>query len=276
MTIKTYNSPNAYLQESLSFLEEKELENNFIIGICNSLIDMGTDSTQFNFSNIFEDGQIQISSIKTLTKVVVSGKTNNENYFKALADYYVNTKIDICAVVGESFFAQSFARYFPKKIGHTTTLLAHKLKKLNNLTLASGDLKLASLNDLEYLTLLIDLFESEADVTPKKDKEELIHLTKSLIAHKILYTWVVKDEIVSIASLIRKTKNYGIVGHVYTPIKYRGLGYATSCVSKISELILVNFSCCGLFTDQSNQTSNKIYNNIGYVITSEFKDIEFL
>ena len=91
-----------------------------------------------------------------------------------------------------------------------------------------------------------------------------------------IFKWIDNNEIVSIAAIVRKTKNAGIVGLVYTPGKFRGRGYATSCVQKISELILSNgYSYCGLFTDKSNPTSNYIYKKIGYLPTIEFSDIEY-
>src|SRR6185312_6720786 len=107
------------------------------------------------------------------------------------------------------------------------------------------------------------------------NREQMQKSTKTRIESGNFFKWVVDGEIVSMAALIRKTKNIGIVGFVYTPNHLRGKGYATTCVWKLSEHILDSgFKYCGLFTDAANPTSNKIYRNIGYLPVTEFNEIK--
>jgi len=48
-------------------------------------------------------------------------------------------------------------------------------------------------------------------------------------------------------------------------VAIRKKGYATSCVAKLSQVILdKGFKKCVLYTDMANPTSNSIYQKIGY------------
>ncbi len=55
------------------------------------------------------------------------------------------------------------------------------------------------------------------------------------------------------------------VNAVYTPPKYRGKGYATSCVARMSQKLLNQHKYCFLFTNLANPVSNHIYRKIGYI-----------
>ncbi|MFW5729522.1 MAG: GNAT family N-acetyltransferase [Spirochaetota bacterium] len=52
---------------------------------------------------------------------------------------------------------------------------------------------------------------------------------------------------------------------MYTPKAHRRHGYARACVAELTaRLIEAGRQFCFLFTDLSNPTSNKIYQQIGY------------
>ena len=55
------------------------------------------------------------------------------------------------------------------------------------------------------------------------------------------------------------------VNMVYTPPELRRRGYASACVAALSQRMLDSGKkFCFLYTDLSNPTSNKIYQEIGY------------
>jgi predicted GNAT family acetyltransferase len=68
-----------------------------------------------------------------------------------------------------------------------------------------------------------------------------------------------------LAGAARPTVNGIAIGPVYTPPQFRGKGYASSLVAKLSQHLLdQGRTFCTLFTDLANPTSNRIYQNIGY------------
>jgi hypothetical protein len=85
------------------------------------------------------------------------------------------------------------------------------------------------------------------------------------IAQKKIYVLEVHGKPVSIAGITREMQSVCGVAHVYTPPYFRRKGYATSCVARLSQIILnKGFKKCVLYTDLANPTSNNIYQKIGY------------
>jgi predicted GNAT family acetyltransferase len=71
------------------------------------------------------------------------------------------------------------------------------------------------------------------------------------------------------------------IGPVYTPPEHRRNGYAASATAALSRLLLcghatgVPLDRCLLFTQLSNPTSNKIYQEIGYIRFSDWERHQF-
>jgi predicted GNAT family acetyltransferase len=85
------------------------------------------------------------------------------------------------------------------------------------------------------------------------------------------------NEPISMAREAGKTPNGVFVNFVYTPIPLRRKGYATECVAKLSNhLLKAGNKYCFLFTDLSNQTSNNIYQKIGYKPVIDVNHYKFL
>ena len=276
LQLKIYKTVNEYLSENRAILEERELENNIILGICNSFPDKDIVMPDCHFISVFDGNEFKATSVRTLPKAIVSGTTKNKEDIKLLARYYTDNKINIKGVVGETMYAEAFTNYSNKKMISNRSLLVHKLEKVNPSEFPEGEFKPAKSNAVEYLSEWANQFQHDAHAFPKKTKAEMTYQVRSLISKGDLFTWVNKGELYSMAAIVRKTKNLGIVGLVYTPKHLRGKGYAKSCVSKLSEHILQNgFKNCGLFTESLNPTSNKIYKEIGYNVSTEFSDIAF-
>ena len=139
-----------------------------------------------------------------------------------------------------------------------------KLTSLNSVAIAPGRLQKVKLNDLEIIKDWYISFNQES-LSKKIDKEKArSHVRKAIESGKY-YGWENEGRLVSIASRARNTKNAVAVNFVYTPEEYRGNGYATATVAKLSqELLNEGYKYCCLFTDLANPTSNSIYKKIGY------------
>jgi predicted GNAT family acetyltransferase len=77
--------------------------------------------------------------------------------------------------------------------------------------------------------------------------------------------WTVNGEPVSMAAIVRQTKNAAAIGAVYTPPAHRGRGYAGSITAALSERIFAGGTCIAcLYTDLNNPYSNRCYAKIGF------------
>jgi len=276
LNLKVYKTINDYLADNKAILEERELENNIILGICNSFADKNIQMPDCHFISVFDDNEFKATAVRTLPKVIVSGTTKNKADIELLAGYFNDNKINIKGVVGETLYAEAFTGYSQKNKASDRKLLVHKLDKVNDIVLAEGEFKVAKMGTVEYLSEWSNQFQHDTNAFPKKTKSEISSFIRNLILTGNLFVWIHNNELVSMAALIRKIKNLGIVGQIYTPKHLRGKGYAKSCVHKLSEHILNSgYKNCGLFTESSNPTSNKIHKEIGYTFSTEFSDIAF-
>lgn len=83
------------------------------------------------------------------------------------------------------------------------------------------------------------------------------------------YLWET-DQPVSLVGYSGPTRSGIRIGPVYTPPAHRGHGYASAATAVVSQLLLDGGRrFCFLYTDQSNPTSNKIYQAIGYRYVSD-------
>lgn len=230
-----------------------------------------------HFLSVFDKDEFKATAVKTLPKAFLSSTTKNTEDLTLLAAYFTDNKIKISGVVAESIYADAFTQYMQKNKVSNRKLHVHKLTKINSNILAEGEFKPARAEALDYLAEWANQFQHDAHAYPKKTKTEIRSNVKNLISNNNLFTWINnRNELVSMAGIIRSTTNIGIIGLVYTPKHFRGKGYAKSCVQKLSEHILnTGHKYGGLFTESSNPTSNKIYKEIGYEVSTEFSDIAF-
>ncbi len=70
-------------------------------------------------------------------------------------------------------------------------------------------------------------------------------------------------------------KLVGRVGPIYTPMKFRKHGYASSVTSAITQSLLDLGALPTLYTQASNPTSNRIYQDLGYVLVDENRHVIF-
>ena len=274
--INTYKTPQLFLDDTEHFLEKRELENNLILGICNGFADKTKVQEGCVFINAADGDKVKAASIKTAAKAIIAADTDQNIYIKELADYYLENNIDLKGVFGEGFYVNEFSEFYGKQPYVDMTLIVHKLTTVNKLPVAPGKFEMADSNDADLATEWALTFEEEKNPAVRNSKEQVLKTTQTRIALGNVFKWTDKGNTVCMAAINRKTKNSGIIGLVYTPEEYRGNGYATSHVQKLSEYILQNgFSYCGLFTDKANPTSNSIYKKIGYEPITEFLDIGY-
>ena len=95
------------------------------------------------------------------------------------------------------------------------------------------------------------------------------------VGDRDVYLWE-DGQPVSMAAKARPTINGITVNLVYTPPQFRRRGYATSCVARLSQLLLDSgWKFCTLFTDLANPTSNDIYQKVGYMPVCDFNECVF-
>jgi predicted GNAT family acetyltransferase len=85
-----------------------------------------------------------------------------------------------------------------------------------------------------------------------------------ILGRQSLFVYRHHGDIVTMAGFSRPFAHTVSLAYVYTPEKYRGNGFATHCVERLTERLLTQYEAVTLYTDLSNPISNSIYQKIGY------------
>ena len=272
MKVESYIDLNLYLQAVEEYLLKNEVKNNLPIGILYSLKDAEEDKTKdLFFSRVVDDNKNILLAIMTPPQnLIIVGEDNDKTTeaIKALIEYLSDNTIDIPGVIGEKILAEKFKKqWLIMRESEVELFMAQRIFKLTNLNqveIASGLFRRVKLDDLEIIKDWYISFNQES-LSKKIDEEKARNHVRKAIESGRYYGWEKECRLVSIASRARNTKNAVAVNFVYTPEEYRGNGYATSTVAKLSqELLNEGYKYCCLFTDLANPTSNSIYKKIGY------------
>ena len=123
---------------------------------------------------------------------------------------------------------------------------------------------------------LVEFSEESLPASEHKSFAERRERAVRAIESQLAYVWIAEDKPVSMAHVGRPTQNGISVSGVYTPTPLRKKGYASAAVAHLSQKMLDSGKkFCVLYTDLSNSTSNKIYQNVGYREVSDSKHFLF-
>ncbi|MGM9988057.1 MAG: GNAT family N-acetyltransferase, partial [Bacillaceae bacterium] len=140
---------------------------------------------------------------------------------------------------------------------------AYKLTEVKKAHRNHGDYRLISEKEKDKMIEWIVAFSNE--VRMPMSEEEGRERVNRFLEKKQLYGLEIDGEIVSICAAVRPTRLTLTISFVYTPPVYRKKGYASDIVAYVTALKLNSgYKNTALYTDLTNPTSNKIYQEIGY------------
>lgn len=259
MRFVKYESPRLFLNKVGEFLEKKEAVNNLLLGISNreSIGEQISDS----FMCSVESSLILVILLNNKNLIIYGEGPECEKAVKISASKILHLGLEVPGVVGPIDVASQFALEWASlnKTGAYVKMQQkiYKLDKVSAVSHSQGYLRMADLNDLPLVSDWINDFASS--INEQMTLEESTKKAQEFINDSSLFLWV--DQVpVCMAKKARPTKNGIVITYVYTPPHLRNKGYATSCVSSLSQLLLnEGNSFCALYTDLSNPTSNQIY-----------------
>ena len=274
-TIKRYQSASVYFAENQSYLMQTEINNNLIIGLIKSYENVSEIPDNVIVLTVFDELEPRLTFFKNTSKGILAGNNADKEDCELLIEYLQNQGVLLEGLVGDEKYADVFMNLYPQEINSIKKLISHELSIVNQVPLSNGLARLANESEIALLAHWFFLFQEEEKLFPQKTAEGFIQHVQNLINKSLIYVWEINKEIVSMATIVRETPNFQIVGAVYTPVNQRKKGYASSLVHFLSQFILDNGKKAGLFTNASNPTSNKIYQKIGYNPNGIVSDIEF-
>ncbi|TDL30925.1 GNAT family acetyltransferase [Jeotgalibacillus sp. S-D1] len=265
LEVLEYNDLLLFKIDVIPFLQQNETENNLSLGILNSLEDGG--EKPLLMAAVLKNDKLSMVLLQTIPVQVIfskpAGLTTQD--YKILGSLLV--KLNIPGIVGEKecglAVMDAMSDHLQKKYAIGMNQRIYKLDHVTKAAAPDGKLRILRHEDLSVVKEWVYLFHEEID--QPIDREEAGKIAAAVIKKGCLHGWESKAKLVSMANISRPTKTNCTVTLVFTPKEERGFGFASSCVSALSQKMLnQGFRSTSLYTDLDNPTSNKIYIEIGY------------
>ncbi len=285
MKLKHYKNPQTFLQKVQPFLEKNEALNNLMLGLAFSLNKPKAEA-RFDVNEVLmlliehPEGHVVLAALQTPPhNLIVSAKSDFlTTGIDTLASYLQDQKMSFPGVIGEkraaSHFAQKWSTINNLRREVFMDLGVFQLDKVVELPSAKGNIRPMKASDEDIVTKWVMGFGEHTD--NNYTLETARKAAQRKLKEGLLRIWELDGKPVSMASAIRPTQNGMGISMVFTPPEHRRQGYARTCVAQLSqEMLDKGYKFCNLFTDLSNPTSNKIYQEIGYYKVGEFTNITF-
>ena len=226
---------------------------------------------------IIKEGTVLFLFLQTIPQQIIFSKLMDvtDVELKEVAQILLSEKVLIPGIVGERESTLSIAKELGKTINQSMNQRLYKLEKVKKRPSEKGYLRRV---EREEMVLVKEwVFQFCLDIHDPISKEEAEEKALNMIDRGNLYGWEVEGTLVSMANAARPTKTNATVNSVFTPLNQRRKGYASDCVSALTQHLLDHgYASTSLYTDLDNPTSNKIYMEIGYEPIEDWTTVRFV
>lgn len=287
MTTTRFSDPTAFRDLVLPLLTPFEAENNLPLGVLSGVVSdpnrfhnvllavvhTGPEPSVDNIASVFmrtppfpvmvaygesaADPAV-VETVIALLQDVYGSDIGGFNLDTRLADAYVNAWV---AATGAN-----------KRL--RMSMRTYRCTRVNSLPTAPGTPRPPTAADAATLRAFVTGFYHDAlpeEYDPQRVESYVKRVLTADPAQQGMLLWERDGEVVSMAAYSGPTPHGIRVNAVYTPKEHRKQGYARSCVAELTmRLLAEGRSFCFLFTDLTNPTSNRIYQEIGYEPVSDY------
>ncbi|MEJ6527413.1 GNAT family N-acetyltransferase [Exiguobacterium sp. USCH10] len=263
-----WKDPNHFADRVIDALLKEEAKNSLMIGVLNNVI-QGVYETFHQFT-VEENGELlailQVTPPHPLHYIVADSE-REEELPAFIIPHLLENEIPFTEVVSERSQAERFGKAWQEITSGTSEMFMsqglYRLDEVEDIEMAKGHMRKATTADQAQLEAWYSAFEAESGLR-SSSPEKVTKAIDTMLKNDDAVFWEVDGQLVSCAKRSRPTENGITVSFVYTSPDARGRGYARSLVADLSRQLLETKSFCVLYTDLTNPTSNKIYQEVGY------------
>ncbi|MDO5793245.1 MAG: GNAT family N-acetyltransferase [Turicibacter sp.] len=194
----------------------------------------------------------------------------SEKAYARLSQFLLENDVKIHSLNGSPKEVGLFMKYYPKNFELSGVMNVMMTKEQVELSFQDGHLIQATINQLHDAIKMYDFFAKEV-LNTSVDYPRLKRKMKQLIEAGECYFWVNSHS--KLVSMIHIDAHVGrgiSFSGVYTLKEYRGMGYASALVSKLSETFLSKgHDFCTLMVDQKDNIPQRVYEKVGYQVIGE-------
>lgn len=274
MKLSTYPRAADFLAAAELTLMEEEAKNNLILGIAQQVAMGRSYGEELPWFLTVHDGEALIAgAIRTPPyNVILHCDEDRLEALDRMADHLADEGEQLPGAHGTVSVVGAFADAWACRTGVATRIqMSQRVYLLTEVTAptgVSGRMRWADEADVGFLKDWLAGFQREA--VPGDPVSDPGVVVARLMSAGMFAIWE-NGKPVSMAASSRGSKNGATVSAVYTPPEQRGYGYASACVAGLSQAMLdAGSAFCTLYTDLSNPTSNRIYQNVGYRPVADF------
>jgi hypothetical protein len=266
----------SFLRDAQPDLERDEALNNLVLGGALRLIGRPAHAERPRyFATVREGGELRLAAMHTppFSLALAGGGENAGAAPERLVVDLLDAGVLPAGAFGPDALAGGFVERWTRATGHRAQVAMRErlfaLTEVQPVREAPGALRRAAAADADLVTRWMAAFDAEA--LGEADEERARATARRRIREGELWLWEVDGEPRAMAASDRPTRHGVAVNAVYTPPWWRGHGYATNAVARLSAgLLAEGRRFCVLFTDLANPTSNAIYARIGYRPLADF------
>jgi len=279
MYVSTFNHADGFLAAAGETLYAQETVNNLILGVSERLAEDPAAYENPFFAVVHdENGNLILAAVMTPPhNLILAGAKDAETGFADLITHLRRQEIQVPGVIGPLELVKAFSRAWQQLVSEESDVNMHmrvyELRQVRMPALPTGMFRQATHVDCQLIAEWLQDFEAEA--LGKLHELDLARAER-LVSHGNVFFWERDGKIVSMAMKNRPIAHSITVSGVYTPPEHRRQGYAGALVAQLSQLLLdKGYQFVNLFTDLDNPTSNKIYQEVGYVPVCDFRSYHF-
>lgn len=281
--VSSYDDPNEFLDLVGDLLAQNETKNNLILGLAMGLKkNLRAYSETMPLMALVRDGFGNIGAAAVMTPpfpVVVYCEPVNRNALEALVDFLLASDWQVSGVNGVEAVSEVFARLWQEKTGQAFRIVvrmrAYELRSVVRVQYPHGEMRLTKPHEAQLAADLLNAMGDEVVSGPRRIVTA--ESQSKQIEDGNVFFWEDAGKIVAITVANRPQIKGICLSGVYTLPEERKKGYARALVAEVSkELLNRGYELTNLFTDLSNPTSNKIYQEVGYHPVCDYHQYEFI
>jgi hypothetical protein len=267
--------PLSFLEKAQAFLEESEAENNLLLA---QAFGMGSGGVTLSSAPVLatvhdDHGRVVAAALRTPPKNLILTRAPDEA-LSSLAEALRRDRVGLPGVVGPDDAAERFARFWAgTRCKRSLELVMYVCDAVAELPEGPGALRLATPADAPLLQEWTAAFQR--DTHEPWDEQPVRAFVAHQLADQTLFVWE-HDGPAAMVALQGATARGIRVTHVYAPPERRGQGHARRAVAAVTRrMIDAGRAFCVLYADKNNETSNALYQRVGYRPLSEASEWRF-
>ena len=281
--VNSYDEPNEFLRLVGDLLAQNETKNNLILGLALRLKqNLRSFGEARPLMALVQDGFGNIAAAAVMTPpfpVVVYSEPLNRAALEALVDFLAASEWQVTGVNGIDVVSDAFARIWQEKTGQVSRIMvrmrAYELRSVVQVEYPSGGMRLAKPHEAQLVADMLNAMGDEVVSGPRRVATAESQVRQ--IESRNVFFWEDEGKVVAVTIANRPQIKGICLSGVYTLPQQRKKGYARALVAEVSkELLRRGYELTNLFTDLSNPTSNKIYQEVGYHPVCDYHQYGFI